>query len=59
MGKLEVTAVMEDSLPTIQEDAPFNVVSAMLEHYPAILVSKEGKIRGIISKSDLLNVMLK
>lgn len=58
LAKLSVREVMEETLPTIQEKTPFNVVSAMLEHYPALLVSRKGKIAGIIAKSDLLSTVL-
>ncbi len=57
--EMEVSAIMEDVLPIVTEMAPFEVVSALLDHHPAVLVQSHGKITGIISKSDLLSSILK
>jgi len=56
-GKVE--EVMDEAVPTIQENTPLQIVSQLLNHCPAVLVKKKGKIRGIITKSDLLKTMLK
>lgn len=49
-----VSDFLEESLPQIQSDTPVRIVSSLLEHAPAVLVVLDGKIRGIVSKSDLL-----
>ncbi|MFH1587162.1 MAG: CBS domain-containing protein, partial [Candidatus Diapherotrites archaeon] len=58
LGKLRVEEIMQDAMPVIQENAPFDLISSMLEYSPGVLVGKKGKIQGIITKADLLNVML-
>jgi len=54
-----VEEVMEDAPTTIQENTPLPLVSQLLNHCPAVLVKKKGKIRGIITKSDLLKSIAK
>lgn len=59
LGKVIVSEIMEDALPVIQENTPMKIVSAMLSFHTAILVGKQGKITGIITKSDLLKIVAK
>ena len=56
-GKIE--EIMEDTLPTVTEDTPLSVVSALLESSQAVLVTKKGLVCGIISRPDLFGPMLK
>ncbi|HIH16870.1 MAG TPA: CBS domain-containing protein [Candidatus Diapherotrites archaeon] len=58
LGQLTVAEVMGEPLPLIREDTTFSLISSLLEHYPAVLIGKKGKAVGIISKSDLLKVLL-
>ncbi len=58
VSALPVAEVMEEAMPTVNEDSPIKVVSALLEHNPGVLVAKGGKVTGIITKSDLLNAVL-
>lgn len=59
ISKIEVKTIMDDSMPTIQENTPLNLISQMLNYNIALLVSEKGKIKGIITKSDLLKAMIK
>ncbi len=59
VDKCIVEDAMDDACPTIQENTPLKVVSQLLDYNNAVLVKKKGKIRGIITKSDLLKTMLK
>ena len=52
--KVLIKNIMEDALPTIPEDTNITLVNEMLKIYPAILVVKNGKTIGIISKTDIL-----
>jgi predicted transcriptional regulator len=54
-----VKDAMEEAAPTIQETTPLQIVSQLLTYSPAVLVKKKGKIRGIITKSDLLKTMVR
>jgi len=48
---------MEESFPTVSEDAPLSLLSNLLRYYPAALVQKKGKVLGIVTKADLLGVI--
>jgi len=50
---------IEEALPTIQSETPESVVRQMLGFNTAVLVTKGGKIVGIITKSNLLEQMIK
>jgi predicted transcriptional regulator len=49
---------MEEAFPQVGEDAPLSLISSLLQVYPAVLVLKKGKAAGIITKADLLNMLL-
>lgn len=55
--KRRIKDIMDESFPTIDEDASIKVLSAMLQHSPAILIVKKEKTIGIVTKSDLLKVL--
>jgi len=58
VGEQEVESIMTEALPQISQQTPFKVVSALMQHNDAVLVMQKGKICGILSKSDLLRVLL-
>ena len=51
---VKIQNIMDEALPTIPEDTNITLVNEMLKIYPAILVVKNGKTIGIISKTDIL-----
>lgn len=53
-----VASVMEESLPLIAPHTPLTLLANMLQHYPALLVARKGRIVGILTKSDLLTRLL-
>jgi len=53
-SKLRVVDIMEEPPPIVNEQTVFPVLAGILSHGNTVLVSKKGKITGIISKSDLL-----
>lgn len=59
LGSMEVRGIMDEAMPIINHSAPLSLVSALLEHSQGVLVAKNGKIRGIVTKADLLGIMLK
>jgi predicted transcriptional regulator len=59
LSTLKVGEIINDSLPSILPDTPIKIVQSMLEHNAAVLVATKGKIRGIITKADLLKEVLK
>jgi len=56
-GSTEVEEVMEEPFPTVNCGEEMEVVKTLLEYHPAILVTDRGKIIGILTKSDLLDLL--
>ena len=50
-----VSDVMTDAPPVVSKETSVKVVLGLLNHYPAVLVSERGKIRGIVTKSDVIS----
>ncbi len=57
ISKLPTEDVMEEAFPQVSEDAPLELISNLLQTYPAVLVAKKGNVTGIITKADLLRTM--
>jgi predicted transcriptional regulator len=49
--------IMDPPLPTVYEETSINAIRPLLEKYPGVLVTKEKKITGIITRSDLLKTI--
>lgn len=58
MSALTISEVMDDAFPQVGENAPLSLVSSLLQVYPAALVSRRGKVIGILTKADLLKMLL-
>ena len=58
VSKLPVRDIMEEAFPQVGEGAPLPLISSLLQVYPAVLISKKGKIIGIVTKADLLKMLL-
>lgn len=54
-----VKDIMKESPPIISHNTSSEVITNLLKFYPMVLVSKEGKLVGLISKSDLIGKMYK
>jgi cystathionine beta-synthase len=54
-----VIEVMESSFPTVDVDASSNEVTRRLQTSPAVLVEEYGRIIGIITRHDVLDLRLK
>jgi predicted transcriptional regulator len=52
----KVESVMTEALPRISENESVDVISALLQSNPAVLVTKKGKVTGIIAKADLFKL---
>jgi predicted transcriptional regulator len=57
VSKQAVEKIMDDAFPTVSEETPLSMVSALLQYAPAVLVYKRGRVQGIITKADLLKVV--
>src|SRR5438128_2188879 len=51
-----VSKVMDKSFPTVDIDDDINVVTRKLRSHPAVLIEEYGRISGIITRHDLLDV---
>lgn len=49
-----VEEIMEDSAPVVSKNTSISAVSNLLRFCPMVLVSDNGKLKGVITKSDLL-----
>lgn len=56
--KMRVQQAMDAPMPIVHEGAGLSAITALLEHYPGVLVAREGKVIGIITKADLLSVVI-
>jgi len=54
---LTTNEIMEEVFPQVGEDTPLSLISSVLQLYPAVLVSKKGKVIGIVTKADLLKML--
>lgn len=54
-----VKEVMQESPPIVSKITSIQVISNLLKYYPMVLVSEEGKLIGLITKSDLLGKLYK
>ncbi|NUN11839.1 CBS domain-containing protein [Candidatus Micrarchaeota archaeon] len=57
LTRAKVSEVMQDAFPTINEDTPLKIASALLEKTLAVIVIKKNKPAGIITKTDLLKTL--
>lgn len=55
---LKAKDLMIEAPPIIVENTKISVIISLLRYYPLILVSKKGKLKGLITKSDLLNSLV-
>lgn len=55
----EVKDVMKEPPPIVSKTTSVQVISNLLKHYPIVLVSDEGRLVGLITKSDLLGRLYK
>ncbi len=54
-----VKDVMQEAPPIVSKKTSVHLISDLLKHYPMIVVSEEGKLIGLITKSDLLGKLYK
>jgi len=55
----KVKDIMQDSPPVVSKQTNINLISNLLKFYPIVIISENGKLRGVITKSDVLKVMYK
>ena len=55
----EVKDVMQETPPIVSKTTSIQVISNLLKYYPVVMVSEEGRLVGLITKSDLLGRLYK
>jgi len=58
ISKLPVGDIMEEAFPQVGKKAPLPLISSLLKVYPAVLICEKGKVVGIVTKADLLKMLL-
>lgn len=54
LSALKVREVMEDAFPIVNENTNYQVLRELLNYNRAVLTAKKGKIKGIITRWDLI-----
>ena len=54
---MPVGEIMDEVFPMVPEEASLNIVRQLLQEYPAVLLQKDGRITGIVTKADLFKVL--
>lgn len=57
LSERAVGSIMNETLPIVNEDTPVDVVTSLLSSADAVLVSRQGLISGIITRSDVLKLL--
>ena len=57
LSNISVGEVMAESFPTVPHNSDIDVITHLLKFYKAVLVEKDGKVSGIITKADLIKAM--
>ncbi|MBM3309105.1 MAG: CBS domain-containing protein [Candidatus Altiarchaeales archaeon] len=57
LSRRKVSSCIEDPLPTVNPSTPVSTASVLLENSPAVVVLEKGKVKGIVTKADLLKMV--
>jgi predicted transcriptional regulator len=52
--RIRVRELLEPAYPLVDEAFPAELLPALFGHYPAVLVSRRGDLKGIVTKADLI-----
>ena len=54
MAKLHARDIMEECPPVVTLTTKISVIAHLLRHFPIVLVSEKGILKGLVSKADLI-----
>ena len=57
LSRKKVNEIMEDSFPVIDSNDTIETAKSLLDFHQAVLFTEKGRIVGIMTKSNLLNLM--
>ena len=52
--RTRVREILEPAYPLVDEGFPAELLPAVFAHYPAVLVTRRGDLKGIVTKADLI-----
>ncbi|NYZ75369.1 CBS domain-containing protein [Candidatus Micrarchaeota archaeon] len=52
-----VGQVMAEAPPVVAQSTPLGALAGLLKHCPIVLVAEKGRVKGVVTKSDLLEAM--
>ncbi len=55
--RMKIKELLEAPLPSTSDSAPLNIISSMLKSASAVLIMEKGRIKGIVTKADLLKIL--
>lgn len=53
----QVGQIMDEALPLVAEETPINALIPLLQQYQAVLVTRKGRVTGIVTNADLLKMI--
>ena len=57
LGQTVISKIMDESFPVVSDTTPISTVTTLMSNCNAVLVSKKGKIVGLITNADMLKLM--
>jgi predicted transcriptional regulator len=52
--RIRVREILEPAYPLVDEGFPAELLPSLFVHYPAVLASRRGDLKGIVTKADLI-----
>jgi predicted transcriptional regulator len=52
--RIRVREILEPAYPLVDEEFPAELLPGLFAHYPAVLVTRRGDLKGIVTKADLI-----
>jgi predicted transcriptional regulator len=52
--RIRVREILEPAYPLVDEGFPAELLPGLFAHYPAVLVTRRGDLKGIVTKADLI-----
>ncbi len=57
LGRTIISKIMDESYPVVADSTPISSVTSLMSNSDAVLVSKKGKIVGMITNADILKLI--
>jgi Predicted transcriptional regulator with C-terminal CBS domains len=57
LGETGISRIMDDSFPTVSEGTPMTSITSIMSGSDAVLVTRKGKIIGMITNADMLKLI--